>query len=151
MRHRLIDAALNEIGVKELPGAADNSPRILEYFAEIGMSWVKDDETAWCSASHNFIAKTSGYEYSGALDARSWLGIGIETTHPEKGDTVIFWRISPHGWQGHVGFYIRQRGNLIWTLGGNQSNQYKISTYPAARSKKYGLLGYRILRPINDV
>lgn len=149
MRHELIKAALGEIGVKELPGVVENSLRILEYFTEIGHSWVKTDETAWCSAVHNFITKTCGYEYSGALNGRSWLDIGIETTHPEIGDTVIFWYGSPNqgggprGWRGHVGFYIRQEGNVIWTMGGNQSNKYCIKPYLVNR-----VLGYRILRPL---
>jgi len=147
MRHELIHTALGEIGVKELPGPEANTPRILEYFAEIKAVWVKADETAWCSASHNFIAKTAGYEYTGALNGRSWLDIGIPTSHPEMGDTVIFWYGTkangggPNGWRGHVGFYIRQDKNVIWTLGGNQSNSYRVSPYLVNR-----MLGARILR-----
>jgi len=135
MNNELIQVALNEIGVKEKPGSVENSTRILEYFAEIGHNWVKNDETAWCSAVHNFIHKVNGYEYSGKLDARSWLEFGESVLHPEIGDTVIFWRGTeatgggPNGWKGHVGFWIRQRGSLIYTLGGNQDNQYCIKPY----------------------
>ncbi len=149
MRDQLIKAALDEIGVKELPGSVENSKRILEYFAEIGHAWVKKDETAWCSAVHNFLHKINGYEFSGALDARSWLDEGFHPTEPEKGDTVIFWRGTaatgggPDGWKGHVGFWIRRRGNLIYTLGGNQNNQYCISPYYASR-----LLDVRRMRKI---
>ena len=149
MRHELISLALDEIGVKELPGPVENTPRILEYFKEIGHKWVKNDETSWCAAVHNFIAKTAGYEHSGALNARSLLDCGIETTHPEKGDTVIYWRGTTadgggtKGWKGHVGFWIRQEGSLIWTLGGNQKNSYCIMPYPVIK-----VLGYRILRKI---
>ena len=141
----LIDAALEELGVKELSGPVENTPRILEYFAEIGHSWVKNDETAWCSAVHNFIHKIAGYEYSGELDARSWLDFGIPTNTPYLGCTVIYWRGTagtgggPDGWKGHVGFWIRQRGSLIYTLGGNQNNEYCIKPYYASRE-----LGYRI-------
>ena len=148
MRHELIKAALDEIGVKELPGTVENSPRILEYFAEIGHSWVKTDETSWCSAVHNFLAKICGYEYSGALNGRSWLDIGIPTSNPEMGDTAVFWYGTksngggPHGWRGHVGLWIRQEGSVIWVLGGNQSNMYCIKPYLVKR-----VLGYRILRP----
>ena len=135
MRNELIQAALNEIGVKELKGPVENTPRILEYFWEIGHTWVKNDETAWCSAVHNFIHKTNGYEYSDALDARSWLKFGTSITHPQMGDTVIFWRGTaatgggPDGWKGHVGFWIRQRGSYTYVLGGNQDNQYCIKPY----------------------
>lgn len=149
MRHELIQTALGEIGVKELPGAVNNSPEILKYFKEIGSTWVKTDETAWCSAAHNWIAKTSGYEYSGALDGQSWLDIGIETTHPEMGDTAVFWYGTkangggPDGWRGHVTHWIRQEGRVVWCLGGNQSNSYCIKPYLASRA-----LGFRILRKV---
>lgn len=153
MREKLIQAALDEIGVKEIPGPVGHSPRILEYFAEIGHEWVKADETAWCSAVHNFIHKVKGYEWSGELTARSWLNRGVSVRfssamlHPEKGDTVIFWRGTaatgggPNGWKGHVGFFIRQRGKWIYTLGGNQNNEYCIKPYP-----EYKLLDIRRMR-----
>lgn len=140
MRYELIKAALNEYGVTELPGAVENSPRILEYFAEIGHSWVQEDETAWCSAFVNFIAKVTGHEYSGKLNAKSWLTIGLKTTNPEAGDVVVFQRGEPGSWKGHVGFFIKKDNSGIWTLGGNQSNQVCIKPYAAER-----LLDYRII------
>ena len=140
MRHEIIKAALREFGVKELPGAVNNSSRILEYFAEIGHSWVKDDETAWCSAFVNYIAKITGHGYTNKLDARSWLNIGFETKFPQIGDVVVLWRGSKQSWKGHVGFFIREYKGLIYMLGGNQDNQVCIKGYAASR-----LLGYRIL------
>ena len=62
MRHEIIKAALGEFGVKELPGAVNNSPRILEYFTEIGFAWVKEDETAWCSVYVNYIVAKRTYD-----------------------------------------------------------------------------------------
>jgi uncharacterized protein (TIGR02594 family) len=140
MREKIVEVALGEIGVVEQSGPELNSPRILEYFEEIGHSWVKTDETAWCSAFVNYVAKVAGYEYSGKLDARSWLDIGTETNEPKIGDVVVLWRVDPDSWKGHVGFYIKDDEDYIWILGGNQSNQVKITKYP-----KYRLLGYRIL------
>ena len=140
MRHELIKAALGEFGIKELPGAVNNSPRILEYFDEIGHGWVKEDETAWCSAFVNYIAKITGHTISGKLDARSWLEVGHKTLKPQIGDVVILWRESEQSWKGHVAFYIREEKGLIYMLGGNQDNQVCIKGYAASR-----LLGYRIL------
>jgi len=140
MRYEIIKAALAEYGVKEMPGPTENTPRILEYFDEIGHSWVKDDETAWCSAFVNYIAKTTEHEYSGKLDARSWLTVGMRTAKPEPGDVVILWRVSKTSWQGHVGFFVRKDDSQIWILGGNQSNQVCITPYSSDR-----LLDYRIL------
>ena len=140
MRYEIIKAALNEYGVAEIPGPVENSPRILEYFAEIGHSWVKDEAVAWCSAFVNFIAKVTGHEYSGKLNARSWLTTGQRTTSPEPGDVVVLWRGDKTSWKGHVGFFVKRDDSQIWILGGNQSNQVCIAPYSAER-----LLDYRVL------
>jgi uncharacterized protein (TIGR02594 family) len=140
MRCEIVKAALAEYGVIEQSGPEDNSPRILDYFKEIGHSWVKTDETAWCSAFVNYVAKVAGYEYSGKLNARSWLDIGLPTDDPEIGDVVIFWRVDPDSWKGHVGIFIKKDGDDVLVLGGNQKNQVRISKYPG-----YRVLGYRIL------
>ena len=89
----------------------------LQYFSEIGHSWVKDDETAWCSAFANWVCKKAGAARSGKLNARSWLKVGIQTHHPQKGDIVVFWRESPQSWKGHVAFFIRETNNWIYVFG----------------------------------
>lgn len=138
----MIDLALSQYGIKEIVGKQHN-PEVLKYFTEIGHSWVKNDETAWCSAFINWVAKKSGLEYSGKLDARSWLKVGDKVKIPRRGDVVIFWRGSKDSWMGHVGLFIRETPNWVYVLGGNQSNQVKISAYP-----KNKLLGYRRLNKI---
>ena len=138
----LIEKALGEYGTMEIPGQVDN-PSIMKYFHEIGHEWVEHDELAWCSAYCNWVAKTCGYEFSGKLDARSWLGVGNIVVDFELGDLAILWRISPNSWAGHVGFVIRRDGDSIWLLGGNQNNMVRISPYPHSR-----LLGYRRLNKI---
>ena len=136
MRTRIIDIALSEIGVKEIVGKKHN-PRILHYFSEIGHAWVKNDETAWCSAFANYVCKKAGVKYSGKLNARSWEDIGEKIINPEKGDIAVFWRESPDSWKGHVAFFIRQTKNWVYVLGGNQGNQVKISAYPKNRLLEY--------------
>jgi hypothetical protein len=54
------------------------------------------------------------------------------------GDIVILWRISPKSIYGHVGFYVCERKNTLYLLGGNQSNSVSIAPYP-----KTQVLGYR--------
>lgn len=135
--------ALKYYGVKEVSGGVHN-PIILDFFSEIGYShkdhpWITD-ETAWCSAFANAVAKRSGREYSGKLNARSWLSVGQEIETPDIGDIVVFWRGSPTDWRGHVGFYISEDATHIYTLGGNQSNMVCIQPYP-----KKQLIGYRRL------
>ena len=146
----LIDAAFLELGVKELPGLEANEPEILKYFEEIGKTWIKTDETAWCSAAHNYIHKICGYEFTGALNGQSWLEIGIPTNTPYSGCTAVFWYGTedngggPNGWRGHVGFWLRERKGWTYVLGGNQSNQYRVSAYLTSRA-----LGYRIPKKRN--
>lgn len=137
MKIIIIDNALNEYGVAEKVGAGSN-PRITEYYQYLKLN-PQDDETPWCSLFANFIVKKTGTgSYTNQLNARSWLTIGKEVKKPEKGDIVVFWRGTPDGWQGHVAFYIRDDGDDIWVLGGNQDNQVSIAKYPKSR-----VLGYR--------
>lgn len=136
----MINIALAEYGVTEIPGAEHN-PRIVQYSKDIGYAGIIDDETAWCSIFINWCAMKAGLERSKKLNARSWLKIGEEVTEPQVGDIVIFWRSSKTSWKGHVGIFINETDKGINCLGGNQSNQVKISTY-----KKNRLLGYRRLR-----
>ena len=130
-------------GIEEVPGE-DNNPTILRFFEEIGHSWVQSESTAWCSAFINYLAKVNGYEWSGRLDARSWLNVGQSVVNPNPGDIVVFWRESIEDWRGHVGIFIRDDGKNIWTLGGNQSNSVCISSYSKER-----VLGYRMLSKIH--
>lgn len=136
MKIIIIDNALNEYGVAEKVGAGSNA-RITEYYNYLKLN-PNDDDVAWCSLFANYICKRSGFRFSNQLNARSWLTIGAETKKPEKGDIVVFWRGTPDGWQGHVAFYIRDDGDDIWVLGGNQDNQVSIAKYPKSR-----VLGYR--------
>jgi len=124
-------------GIKEVIGNKDN-PVIMSMFHDIGFTWVKHDETAWCAAAHCWIHKQLGYSQPKSLRARDWESFGRTLTTPEYGCTVVFWRISKESGYGHVGFFIREDENYIWVLGGNQSNSYKIQKY----SKKQ-LLSYR--------
>lgn len=139
-RMKILELAFSQYGIREFPGLEKNNPEILKYFDIIGEKWVIQDEISWCSAFANWVCKKAGLEYSGKLNARSWLKVGLEVGLPVLGDVVILWREGKDSWKGHVGFYIKSDDNYIWVLGGNQDNQVKISIYP-----KFKLLGYRRL------
>lgn len=133
---------LKMYGLKEVEGSEHN-PEIVAMFAEIGFDYIKDDETAWCSASLNYVCKKLGYERSGKLDARSWLKMPIMILKPTLGDIVVLWRESPSSWKGHVGLFISQDINTVYVLGGNQNNSISIQSYPRDR-----VLGYRQVHKI---
>lgn len=160
---KLIELALSQYGITEWAGDEHN-PEVLKYFDETGNAWVDDDETAWCSAYVNWVAKMAGYEWTSKLNARSWLDIGdtirynmrgLEVTEQdydefykdiELGDIVIFWRIKEDSPYGHVGFYIADDEHYYYVLGGNQNNKVQISKYPKSR-----LLGIRRLRKQEEI
>lgn len=129
--------ALNDYGIKEVSTREKDNPVIINYFKEIGHEWVKNDETAWCSAFVNYCCKVAGVTYSGKLNARSWLDVGKKVLHPYLGDIVVLWRESIDSWKGHVGFYISDDNEYIYILGGNQDNMVCIKPY-----KKTMLLSY---------
>ena len=136
---------LSNYGLAEVDGPNSN-PKIIEFFREIGYDWVTDDSaTAWCSAVVNYFAKKNGYQRSGKLDARSRLKVGERILEPELGDIVVFWRGSPDSWKGHVGLFINQTTEFVYCLGGNQSNEIRISAY-----RRDTVLGYRRLKKIEQ-
>ncbi len=141
MNIEIIKTALGEYGVSEYKNENQN-PVILNYFKEIGKSWVTTDETAWCSAFVNWVALKCKKPLSGKLTARSWLIVGDKITNPILGDVVVFWREHPKTWKGHVGFFMgySEDKKFIYCLGGNQNNQVNIKAYPVKR-----LLGFRRL------
>lgn len=125
------------VGLKEIVGSK-HEPRIVQFFADAGHAWVKDDETAWCAAFANAMLKRVGISGTGSLAARSFLKWGENISKPRVGCIVVFWRGKPTGWQGHVGFYVGEDKTHIHVLGGNQSNAVTIGRYAKSR-----LLGYR--------
>jgi uncharacterized protein (TIGR02594 family) len=137
--------AKDELGTWEWKDG--HNPKIVSYFAEVGHSWVKDDETAWCAAFVGAMLKRAGLPHTGKLNARSYLDwgnpIAIEDAKP--GDIAIFSRGNPNGWQGHVAFVDRMHKDHIDVLGGNQSNQVNVRSYPKQR-----LLGIRRLPDVES-
>jgi uncharacterized protein (TIGR02594 family) len=132
------ELAKKEIGTKEVVGSKHN-PSIVQYFADVGHDWVKDDETAWCAAFVGSVLKRVGMPHTGKLNARSYLGWGekVELENAQEGDIVVFSRGSS-SWQGHVAFLVKVNKDALSVLGGNQSNAVNVSSY-----SKENLLGIR--------
>jgi uncharacterized protein (TIGR02594 family) len=127
---------LSDYGIKEIPGSVNN-PKIVQYFADTGNSWVKDDETAWCAAFVGSCLERAHIVSTKSLAARSYLNWGKPTTTPKVGDIVVFQRDNS-ATEGHVGFFLRDDGVNIWVFSGNQSNSVDVGTEP-----KTSVLSYR--------
>lgn len=143
----LLEIALSQYGQKEIEGSRDNQT-IVGYAKEAGHSWVNDDETPWCSIFMDWCAIMAGVERTRKANARSWLEVGEKVDVPQTGDVVVFSR-GNNPRSGHVGIYIAHhiiedgKTNFIYVLGGNQSNQVKISLYDGMK-----VLGFRRLRKV---
>ena len=131
------EMAKAEVGTVEW--ANGNNPKVVAYFKDSGNPGVMDDETAWCAAFVGAMLRRAGVKSTGALNARSYLdwGTPVDRKNAQPGDVVIFKRGSS-SWQGHVAFFVKDRGALIDVLGGNQSNAVNVKGYQAA-----ALLGIR--------
>ena len=130
-----LEAARREIGVKEYPGAQHN-PRIQQYAKKTTLA-AAADEVPWCSSFVNWCMHEAGIEGTRSAAARSWLDWGVELKKPVPGCVTVFSRGSSPG-SGHVAFYVATKGAFFDVLGGNQSNQVKVASYPSARH-----LGFR--------
>ena len=109
-------------------------------FADLNkaLNWPHDvRSTAWCAAFVNMALERAGLPSGGTLLARGYLKWGQAVTKPQKGDIVVFSR-GNKSWQGHVGFYIKEKQGMILVLGGNQRNEVSYAWYPADR-----VLGFR--------
>lgn len=129
--------ARGEIGIKEGPGAANN-PVVLKYYADAGHPEVNSDEIAWCAAFAGAMLERAGVPSSKQLNARSYLTWGKPVTKPYPGCIAVFSRGDPRGWEGHVGFFLKEDGANIQILGGNMGDAVTIGNEPKSR-----LLGYR--------
>lgn len=133
---RILAVAFSQIGTTEMVGA-NHDPQVLKYFAEIGHSWVKDDETPWCAAFANWVCQMAVAEKTGKLNARSFLEIGTEVNieDAKPGDVVVLWRDTPTSSKGHVAFFTgwNEPKTKVYLFGGNQNNKVGIELFDKVR------------------
>lgn len=70
--------------------------------------------------------------------AINWLKFGKSCT-ARKGAVLVFWRGSPAGWEGHVGFYVGEDATHFHVLGGNQANSVNVSRIEKKRLRADGM------------
>jgi uncharacterized protein (TIGR02594 family) len=120
--------------------SSGTNPEVMQFFHKTGFKNIVNDEVNWCAAFVNFCMEKQGYKHPNTLLARSWLKLGQPVKDPQPGDLVIFWRVKQTGWQGHVGFFIKEdkENNLIYVYGGNQGGAVCLKPF-----SKTQILGYR--------
>lgn len=128
----LLSVALSQFGVKQIQGKKEH-PQIVSYFTALdSVTKTYKQNTTWCSAFVNWVAKRAGYEYSDKISPRSWLSIGTSTGFPKQGDIVVLSDKNSDN-TGHVGFFIKESQKYVYLLGGNQGNAVSIQAYPKTR------------------
>lgn len=121
---RILVEALKLYGTKEIPGPT-HSQLILGWLRELGITWIKDDETPWCGSAMGICAYRAGKPFGpNAPRARAWLAWGVAALVPMLGDVLVFERGSA---SGHVGLYIGEDNTHFHVLGGNQNNSFSIA------------------------
>jgi uncharacterized protein (TIGR02594 family) len=130
----ILETAGGYLGLKEWPGARHND-QIVDFFEDVGHSWVQDDETPWCAAFVGSVLAQLGLAHSGKLNARSYetYGHNVYIRDARAGDIAVFYRGDPNGWQGHVAFVVRFSGDKVLVRGGNQGNAVSDAWYPITR------------------
>lgn len=135
---RWLVQARTHLGMREIVGPK-HSPVILKWLDRLKAPF-RDDESAWCGTFVGGVFDECGMvPVKSPWGARQWLKYGKMLPSPAVGSIVVFWRGSPDGWSGHVGFVAGKdkNGNLM-VLGGNQGNAVSIVPFDRKR-----VLGYR--------
>jgi uncharacterized protein (TIGR02594 family) len=146
---RWLVRARTYVGTREIPGPKTSST--ITRWLEALKAPFRDDETAWCGTFVGAVVSESGLPpVANPWGARRWLAWGVPIKRPAPGAVVVFWRGSPSGWSGHVGFVVgRDRSSNLMVLGGNQGDTVSIKPFAPAR-----VLGYRwpssVPVPAND-
>ena len=128
--------ARSQVGVKEMAGPLDN-PQIIRYHMStlLDKNLAQHDETPWCSSFVNWCMREAGRVGTDSAWAKSWIKWGYPLDIPRKGCVAVFSRGEVNG---HVGFFIKEIGENVIVLGGNQKDSVCEALYPKSR-----LLGYR--------
>ena len=133
-----LQLARSFLGTKEVKGKLDN-PIIMQFYDDVGHSWVEHDEVAWCAAFAGAMLERTGKRSTRDLRARSYLAFGemVEPADARPGDIAVF-RRGNNPAEGHVAFVLKVTRSSIEVIGGNQNDSVSIASYPRAR-----LLGIR--------
>lgn len=144
---RVVIEALALFGTRETPGAASN-PAILGWAKEVGIAGAYvNDGIAWCGLFVATVVKRAGFApVANPLWARNWAGFGTKADKPSLGDILVFER---PGGGGHVGIYVGEDATAYHVLGGNQSDQVKVSPIAKSRCIAVRRCPWKLSQPAN--
>lgn len=138
-----LEVAYKFLGLNEKVNGKNN-PIILDWYKDLGISWIKETDTPWCGTFVAYVAKQAGRKWipvkDNPLGAQNWSRFpqgSTKLSKPALGCVAVYTRKGSPG-SGHVGFVAGKdkKGNIM-ILGGNQSNSVKLAPYTEER-----LIGY---------
>lgn len=144
MKPAWLEIAEKEIGTLEKRGG--ENPRIIEYHSTTTLK-AREDEIAWCSSFVNWCMTKAGIKGTNSAAAISWTTWGLPLEQPKEGCVVVI-RQKKKGADkatgstsgNHVAFFKKIEGGRIYLLGGNQSDQVKVSSFGLG---SYEVVAYR--------
>lgn len=131
-----IDEAKRMRGLHEVR----NKRTLMNWLAKDGGTVGDPAVTPWCGDFvQTAIALTMTDEPIPANPylALNWLKFG-KSCKPQFGCILVFWRVSPDSWKGHVGFYVSEDATHYHVLGANQSNAVTITRIAKERLRDDG-------------
>ncbi|MBD2780812.1 TIGR02594 family protein [Xenorhabdus sp. 42] len=128
-----IEEGYKYIGVHEIKGESHH-PNILQWWKDIKRGGIRDDETPWCAAYVGAMLEHVGIRSTRFESAKSYLEWGMPLKEPYYGCVAVFSRTGG----GHVGFVVgvAENGDVM-VLGGNQSDEVNIRSFPRSRVSGY--------------
>ena len=142
-----LEAAVGEAarGAGEV-GGNNMGPDVDKYLNDI-----VEPPNNWCAGFVSWCLRESGsmpIDYTvGARDVLNQARRRGLTTfndpaaaRPLPGDIVVWWRGSPNGWRGHIGFVHHTEHGRVFTIEGNKSSRVEGFDYPVVGMQR--LLGF---------
>jgi uncharacterized protein (TIGR02594 family) len=138
--------ATKEIGVIEYSASGEDNKRIVEYHHTTTLD-AENDEVPWCSSFVNWCIEKAGIKGTDSAAAISWSSWGQKDNNPSVGTVVVIRHKNKNNMSStgsssgnHVAFFVSEDDDYIELLGGNQSNQVKISRFI---KNSFDIIAYR--------
>ena len=143
---RILVEAYKLIGIKEVPGQADNI-EILQWAESLRLEKTyRKDDIPWCGLFIAYACHKAGLEIvEKPLWARNWAAFGVNKTIAMLGDILVFVRNGG----GHVAIYVGEDATAYHVIGGNQSDMVCITRIRKERCIAIRRTDWKVAQPDN--
>jgi len=127
-------------------GGNNRGPHVRKY-----LNGMANEGSDWCAGFVSWCYRQSAHPmpFNYGVGARNILsqmrkrGYGVKPTEndpPRPGDVIVWWRVAPSDWRGHIGFVYAYRDGILTTIEGNKKP--KVARFDYTLSKIDRLLGF---------